>query len=71
MTTGPRVTGSGTPARAFGSIGIFLDAGGTDRYAGRGMENGVWWSGRHGVGIDAEGPLLPERLTTKSSPSSQ
>ncbi|MCI0404489.1 MAG: hypothetical protein L0209_00175, partial [candidate division Zixibacteria bacterium] len=48
--------GVGNPRREYGSIAVFLDCGGTDRYDGNGGENKIWkpagttW----GVGVDGE-----------------
>lgn len=48
--------GYGNPRRDFGSIGLFLDGGGTDRYDGPGQDS-TWWrvSSRWGIGIDFDG----------------
>jgi len=45
--------GYGNPRRDYGSIGLFLDGGGSDRYAGPGADR-TWWrsDSRWGVGID-------------------
>lgn len=52
--------GVGNPRREYGSVAIFLDCGGTDRYDGNGSENRIWkptgttW----GVGVDGNfGPV--------------
>lgn len=48
--------GVGNPRREYGSIAVFLDCGGNDRYDGNGGENKIWkpagtmW----GVGVDGE-----------------
>ena len=45
--------GYGNPRRDYGSIGVFLDGAGTDRYDGPGAD-GTWWQvrSRWGIGID-------------------
>ena len=46
--------GYGNLRRDYGSIGVFLDCGGTDSYAGRGADD-TWWSySDHGIGVDTE-----------------
>jgi len=43
----------GNPRRDFGSIGVFLDLGGTDRYDGNGRDNDVWIiNSKWGIGVD-------------------
>ncbi|MCX7835282.1 MAG: hypothetical protein N2450_04335 [bacterium] len=45
--------GYGNPRRDYGSIGIFMDKGGTDRYADIFAKDGGYWQrGIRGVGID-------------------
>jgi len=51
--------GSGDPRRGFGSLGLFLDLGGSDQYDGRGRDNSYWkadrfWGG--GMDIDLNPP---------------
>lgn len=48
--------GYGNPRRDYGSIGLFLDGGGTDRYDGPGQDS-TWWrvSSKWGIGIDFDG----------------
>ncbi|MEW5701208.1 MAG: hypothetical protein AB1792_03155 [Candidatus Zixiibacteriota bacterium] len=47
--------GYGNPRREYGSIGLFLDLGGTDRYDGPGADGTVWLGeSMWGVGIDAD-----------------
>ena len=48
--------GVGNPRREYGSIAIFLDCGGTDRYDGNGGENRIWKPEKTtwGVGVDGE-----------------
>jgi hypothetical protein len=47
--------GYGNPRRDYGSIGLFLDLGGKDRYLGPGADSKVWLSrSLWGVGIDAD-----------------
>lgn len=54
MRTGS-TQGYGNPRRDFGSIGIFLDLSGTDRYDGNGSENSYWDTGsKWGGGMDRE-----------------
>lgn len=53
--------GYGNPRREYGSIGLFLDLGGRDRYdpPGRGAEGAIWLStGKWGVGVDADSSWL-------------
>ncbi|RKZ34616.1 hypothetical protein DRQ33_01775 [bacterium] len=46
------VQGYGNWRRSFGSVGLMLDLGGDDAYAGKG-EQGKWWSwSNYGLGID-------------------
>jgi hypothetical protein len=44
--------GYGNPRREYGSIGVFLDLRGEDRYLGRGCDGGVRAASRWGVGVD-------------------
>ncbi len=47
--------GYGNPRRDYGSIGLFLDLGGKDRYIGAGKDSRVWLSrSMWGVGVDAD-----------------
>lgn len=47
--------GYGNPRRDYGSIGMFLDLGGEDRYDGPGRNGRVWLSrSMWGVGVDAD-----------------
>jgi hypothetical protein len=47
--------GSGDPRRGFGSIGMFIDMGGTDQYQGKGHDNLYWRADRFwGGGMDME-----------------
>ena len=47
--------GYGNPRRDFGSIGLFIDLYGKDRYDGNGFENGYWKTGsKWGGGMDIE-----------------
>ena len=47
--------GYGNPRREYGSIGLFLDLSGKDRYLGPGADNKVWLSrSLWGVGVDAD-----------------
>ena len=49
------VQGYGNWRRNFGSVGLMLDLGGSDAYAGKG-EEGKWWSwSNYGIGIDFPG----------------
>lgn len=63
--------GYGNPRREYGSIGVFLDLGGRDAYAGPGGDGRLWRSGLWGVGWDLDSscsdwlgkqPALPETL---------
>ena len=45
--------GYGNPRRDFGSIGLFLDLAGEDRYDGNGADNGIWKTdSKWGGGMD-------------------
>ncbi len=47
--------GYGNPRRDYGSIGLFVDMGGTDQYKGNGFENGFWKTdSKWGGGMDLE-----------------
>jgi hypothetical protein len=47
--------GAGDPRRGFGSIGLFIDLGGEDHYAGNGRNNHYWTAeARWGGGMDIE-----------------
>jgi hypothetical protein len=47
--------GFGDPRRDFGSIGLFLDLGGMDRFDGNGAENSYWKTdSKWGCGMDIE-----------------
>jgi len=46
--------GHGNPLREFGSAGVLLDFGGTDRYVGHGKDGGWWASGMWGLGWDLD-----------------
>ncbi|HUV31914.1 MAG TPA: hypothetical protein VMY05_12625 [Acidobacteriota bacterium] len=52
----PRNTqGYGNPRRDFGSIGLFIDLGGSDQYAGNGRDNYYWKTdSKWGGGMDIE-----------------
>lgn len=53
--------GYGNPRREYGSIGLFLDLGGRDRYDGPGKDSTVWLgNSKWGVGVDAESLWLNE-----------
>ncbi len=55
--------GAGDPRRGFGSIGLFIDLGGEDHYAGNGRNNHYWTAAaRWGGGMDIE--LNPPDTTT-------
>jgi len=48
--------GYGNHRRDYGSVGLHIDCGGTDSYAGRGAD-GAWWVGSdRGIGIDFNVP---------------
>ncbi len=54
--------GYGNPRRDFGSIGLFIDLGGDDQYAGNGKNNFYWKTdSRWGGGMDIE--LTPSDTT--------
>jgi hypothetical protein len=54
--------GYGNPRRDFGSIGLFIDLGGDDQYAGNGKNNFYWKTdSRWGGGMDIE--LTPTDTT--------
>lgn len=47
--------GYGNPRREFGSIGLFIDLGGVDQYAGNGTDNSYWrTNSKWGGGMDIE-----------------
>ena len=46
------VQGYGSWRRDFGSTGIMLDLGGSDKYSGKGDDSSWWSSGKYGIGID-------------------
>ncbi len=47
--------GYGNPRREYGSIGLFIDLGGSDQYAGNGRDNFYWRTkSKWGGGIDIE-----------------
>ena len=47
--------GYGNPRREYGSVGLFLDLGGIDRYDGPGHDAGIWLGeSLWGVGVDAD-----------------
>jgi len=50
--------GHGNPLRDFGSVGVLLDFGGTDRYLGHGKDGGWWASGMWGMGWDLDSLIL-------------
>jgi hypothetical protein len=51
--------GYGNPRRDFGSIGLFIDLGGSDQYAGNGRDNFYWRTdSKWGGGMDIE--LTPD-----------
>lgn len=53
--------GYGNPRRDFGSIGLFLDLGGTDQYLGNGMNDFFWRTdSKWGAGMDIE--LSPPKM---------
>lgn len=57
--------GYGNPRRDYGSIGLFLDLGGKDRYVGAGKDSRVWLSrSMWGVGVDADS-LWNEKVKAK------
>ena len=43
--------------RNFGSIGLFIDAGGKDTYSEPGRDNSIWIGKKYGVGVDGEGKV--------------
>jgi len=50
----------GNPRRDFGSIGVFLDLQGVDRYDGNGQDDDVWIiNSKWGIGVDKHS-VLPE-----------
>ena len=60
------VQGYGNWRRDFGSIGLMLDLGGKDAYAGKGSE-GKWWSySNYGIGIDFPDGI-PEQTKDEAS----
>jgi hypothetical protein len=58
--------GYGNPRRQYGSIGLFLDLGGDDRYDGPGSNGKVWLgTSKWGVGVDADSTWMNADATTK------
>ena len=56
--------GYGNPRREFGSIGLFIDLGGSDQYLGNGKDNFFWQTdSKWGGGMDIE--LYPVEDTKK------
>ena len=55
------VNGYGDYRREFGSIGLAIDARGTDYYAARGANESLWESGRYGLGLDIPGEATKPR----------
>lgn len=54
--------GYGNPRRDFGSIGLFIDLGGTDQYSGNGRDNYYWRTdSKWGGGMDIQF-VLPDSL---------
>jgi hypothetical protein len=47
------VSGYGDYRREFGSVGLAIDARGTDFYSARGENGSLWESGRYGLGLDS------------------
>ncbi len=53
--------GYGNPRRDFGSIGVFLDLAGPDRYDGNGHDDDIWIiNSKWGVGVDKNSTSEPE-----------
>ncbi|MCP4631683.1 MAG: hypothetical protein GY855_02060 [candidate division Zixibacteria bacterium] len=53
VKSGEKSQGYGNPRRSFGSIGLFYDAGGVDRYdGGLGKDGHTWIFSKWGVGYD-------------------
>ena len=66
VTSSANTQGYGNPRREYGSIGLFLDLAGTDRYDGPGHDRSVWLgSSQWGVGIDADSTWLNPAETTR------
>ena len=60
--------GYGNPRRDYGSIGLFLDLAGHDRYGGPGADSTIWLSsGRWGVGVDADSTWLQQITGTEKA----
>jgi hypothetical protein len=55
------VNGYGDYRREFGSVGLQIDARGTDYYAARGTNESLWESGRYGLGVDIPGETTKPR----------
>ena len=49
------VNGYGNYRREFGSVGVHIDARGSDYYSARGGDRSLWESGKYGLGIDIPG----------------
>lgn len=58
--------GYGNPRRDFGSIGLFLDLAGTDKYWGNGDDNSIWKTdSKWGGGIDWEYKEMEDTVSVK------
>jgi len=62
VESGANTQGYGNPRREYGSVGLFLDLGGADRYLGPGSDGRIWLGGsRWGVGVDADSAWMNRR----------
>ena len=55
VTSSANTQGYGNPRREYGSIGLFLDLAGTDRYDGPGRDKTAWLGhSQWGAGVDGD-----------------
>ncbi|GAB4318221.1 MAG: hypothetical protein Kow0074_07280 [Candidatus Zixiibacteriota bacterium] len=68
VTSDKNTQGYGNPRREYGSIGLFLDLAGFDRYSGPGRDRAVWLGdSQWGVGVDADSTWLEPRTMTEAT----
>lgn len=67
LTTEDIGQGTGTQARGFGGVGIFLDLGGKDTYPRKspGEDMALWTQGSYGSGMDIKGIEKPKEKKKK------
>ena len=68
VTSSANTQGYGNPRREYGSIGLFLDLAGSDRYDGPGHDKTVWLGqSQWGVGVDADSVWLKPIEVTQNA----